>query len=867
MLSWIIALPAGLQAEGPPAAGTLTLPAYPPETAYGFERVFHPVQMWGAVSFVQAPGDADRLFIPDKYGFINLITNLETGSFTRFLSLTDRVYREGESGLLGLAFDPDYQNNRRFYVFYTAEITVNGETGLHDILSRFETDPDNPNRALLESETYLITQRDEDMNHNGGDLHFGPDGYLYISLGDEGGAYDRYDNSQRIDKDFFSGILRLDVAMHSGNLTPNPHPAVHPGTYLVPADNPFVGATEFAGSPVDPDQVRTEFYAVGLRNPWRFSFDPVTGELICNDVGQERREEINIIVPGGNYGWAAKEGTLPGPRAEEFPQLEGLIDPLFEYSHDEGRRAIVSSLPYYGDVYPELHGAYLFSDWSGSIGALWRLANGALETRWIANVRHALALGVHPRTGHLLVTDTDFHIRRFVRLPDVGTPLPERLSETGAFTNLATLEPAPGVIPYDINVPFWSDYALKTRFFALTDPAGRIGFHIDGNWDLPTGMVWVKHFDFEMVRGDPGSRRRLETRFLVRNDDGVYGITYRWNIEQTEAFLVPPEGADETLLVQVGEEQVEQQWRYPSRNECVTCHTAQGGLALGFNTAQMNRDLDYGDTHYGDGPVNQLEHLSQAGYFAEKVTTPQLWYRLARADDEAWSREYRARSFLTANCAYCHQPGGGRTLWDARIQTPLSQQGIINGQVINESSQGAAIVTPGDLEESAIYRRLAEFNDSHMPPLATAELNLEGLELLRGWIEEDLPGRIDFAKWQERVFVDPEAPEAQPDGDPDLDTIRNYAEFLLDENPHSPEREWRLRIHRNGSEAELEFQRLPNRFFLVEWTADLTGAGAWEPLDDPANRLVASAQTETVRMHLPLPATGQRYFRVLIREP
>src|SRR5207249_2074951 len=131
--------------------------------------------------------------------------------------------------------------------------------------------------------------------------------YLYVSLGDEGDQNDAGNNSQRIDKDFFSGMLRIDVDNRPDSLAPNPHAAMSSKTYSIPADNPFVGVTSFNGKAVDPTKVRTEFYAVGLRNPWRFSFDPVTGILYCGDVGGDQREEIDIIIKGGNYGWAYRE--------------------------------------------------------------------------------------------------------------------------------------------------------------------------------------------------------------------------------------------------------------------------------------------------------------------------------------------------------------------------------------------------------------------------------------------------------------------------------------------------------------------------------------------------------------------------------
>ena len=200
-------------------------------------------------------------------------------------------------------------------------------------------------------------------------MHFGPDGYLYISVGDAEHNVPGNDFTQTIDRDFFSGILRIDVDKRRGNFPANPHPAVA-DNYRVPPDNPFLGATSFNGKPVDPIKVRTEFFAVGLRNPWRFTFDSQSGELYCNDVGGDFREEINLILRGGNYGWNFFEGTLPTQPLPNAGQGIYTIPPLAEYGRDEGT-CVTASLLYRGRQFPQLEGAYLFSDfYTGKIGTL-----------------------------------------------------------------------------------------------------------------------------------------------------------------------------------------------------------------------------------------------------------------------------------------------------------------------------------------------------------------------------------------------------------------------------------------------------------------------------------------------------------------
>ena len=308
------------------ANSTLALPLEPNQ--YATLDAFPGLHFDRPVALVSPPGDSNRLFIVEQFGRIQVITNLNSPNTTLFLDISDRVTSPyGEGGLLGLAFHPGYPTNRYFFLFYTLDTTTAAGTGFHDRLSRFEISPTDPNQALPDSEVPLITQLDEADNHNGGDLHFGPDGYLYVSLGDEGGFGGNYGNSQRIDKDFFSAILRIDVDQHAGSLPPNPHSASSTN-YAVPADNPFVGATSFNSGTVDPNQVRTEFWAVGLRNPWRFSFDSLTGRLYCGDVGQGGREEIDLIVRGGNYGWNYREGTAPysGSPPDGVTFVEPIVD-------------------------------------------------------------------------------------------------------------------------------------------------------------------------------------------------------------------------------------------------------------------------------------------------------------------------------------------------------------------------------------------------------------------------------------------------------------------------------------------------------------------------------------------------------------
>ena len=372
------------------------------------------------VAVVAAPGETNRLFVLEKPGRIIVISDLAHPTRKTFLDLRSKVGSdESEQGVLALAFHPDYARNRQFYVWYTSVRRVQGKTVREDRLARFLISTKDPDVADPASEQQLISQTDEAPNHNGGELIFGPDGCLYLSLGDEGGGDDEFRNGQRVDRDFFSGILRLDVDLRPGSVAPNPHPAVHAGTYAVPADNPFVGVTNFNGLPVDPPKVRTEFWAVGLRNPWRMSFDPATGWLWCADVGQSKHEEVDLITRGGNYGWSYREGKFPfngrPPAGAKF------AEPVWDYSHSDGV-SITGGLVSHGKRYPELEGKYLFADFGS--GILWALQPDgdrpvdASRVQPIANVPTIVAFARDPSNGDVLLASLgEGTILRLIKTP------------------------------------------------------------------------------------------------------------------------------------------------------------------------------------------------------------------------------------------------------------------------------------------------------------------------------------------------------------------------------------------------------------------------------------------------------------------
>lgn len=718
---------------------SLQLPAEPPSYGFTVTPAFPGLTFAAPMALTAPPGETNQLFIVERGGRIQVITNLAAPTKTLFLNLAARVSTSGEGGLLGLAFHPGYATNGWFFVYYTLSTNTDAGTGFHDRVSRFQRSAESPFQALETSEIPLITQFDQASNHNGGDVHFGPDGYLYVSLGDEGGGGDTYGNSRRIDRDFFAAILRLDVDERPGSLAPNPHPAVGSG-YRIPPDNPFVGATGFNGAAVDPAEVRTEFWAAGLRNPWRMSFDAVTGWLYAGDVGQGNWEEIDIITGGGDYGWNYREGrhayTGTPPAGVTF------VDPIWEYPHSGATtnrgNSVTGGVVYRGTRFSQLYGQYVFADYgSGNVWAFHYDGVRVTNHRHLTTATAIVEFGTDPSNGDVLLGSVNGPIYRLVyNTEPVGDPLPPTLTDTGAFADLLSLTPQSGILPYEINHPFWSDHALKTRWFSVPDTNDFLAFNPTGSWEAPPGTVWIKHFDLELTNGVPESRRRLETRFLVRNAGGAYGVTYRWDDTQTEAFLVPDAGLDESFVIQDGSTTRTQVWRYPARSECAICHVPVAGHALSFNTFQLNRDLPV-----EGGVTNQILALANRGYLAHPPADVNGLSAFAPLTNPGASLEHRARSYLSANCVQCHQPGGAaRGSWDARFTTPLNQAGILNGPLEDERGDPAnRVLAPGDLEHSMLLARVAELGPGHMPPLATSEINPQAVAVLSAWILEDPP--------------------------------------------------------------------------------------------------------------------------------
>lgn len=342
------------------------------------------------VALAIPPDGSERLFLVQQFGKITILPKDRSSSEEiTFLDVTDRplIDQQFEEGLLGLAFHPDYAKNRKFYLYYSLQDPK------HTRVSEMQTSLDDPNQADLSTERVLLEIPQPFWNHNSGNLLFGPDGFLYIAIGDGGKAND----PQRFSQNTFvynGKILRIDVNTRSGNRP-----------YGLPSDNPFL----------DKPGHHPEIFALGLRNPWGLTFHPETKELWAADVGQNAWEEINIIKNGGNYGWSFDEATHPANARDDKPAEDlTFIDPIHEYGRQDGI-SITGGLHYRGSAVPALQGKYLYGDWG--FGTLWALdhakgktTNTKIFTRPEKQIKFRPTAFVEDAKGELLILSHDHKI-------------------------------------------------------------------------------------------------------------------------------------------------------------------------------------------------------------------------------------------------------------------------------------------------------------------------------------------------------------------------------------------------------------------------------------------------------------------------
>ncbi len=682
------------------------------------ERIFSAIKFSEPVTIARMPG-SDRLFVVELRGKIHSFP--DDPSSKRLDLAADLANIPGHWRSYGLTFHPRFKENRQAYVCY---VLKNGNPKGSRV-SRFKVTDTDPPRIDLESETILIDW--PSGGHNGGCLQFGNDGFLYISTGDGSGPHppDSQNTGQDI-SDLLSSILRIDVDRTDAGKN-----------YAVPKDNPFV---KFPGA-------RPEVWAYGFRNPWKMSFDPKSGNLWVGDVGWEMWEYLFRIERGGNYGWSLVEGRQPvRPEGKRGPTP--VLLPAVDHPHTEAR-SITGGRFYYGNRLKELDGVYIYGDYV--TGKLWGLRHDGKKMTWHKHLADSpleiIDFG-EGRDGELYILEHGGTINRLVANPSAqaNAQFPRRLSETGLFASVKDHTPAAGVLAYSINAEPWADHATAERFVALPGTP-KLGTYakadlqrgiVKGAWIYPSDAVFAKTISLEMERGNPASRRRLETQILHRDGHDWRAYNYVWNDEQTDALLTGPDGFDRTFIIKDSAELTgkrQQSWHFASRTECLICHTTRAGSILGFNMPQLNREHFYGKT--AGHQLHTFEHL---GMFEEKL--PEPLPRTAQPFDAKENLHDRARAYLHTNCAHCHRRGGGGTAVFELLHELDLKKMLLVGTPPSQGTFGihaAENVAAGDPYRSVLYYRMAKLGRGRMPYSGSSLIDHRGLGLIHDWIKDLAP--------------------------------------------------------------------------------------------------------------------------------
>jgi len=670
------------------------------------QRVFPNLTFTQPIAMLQAPGNDARWYIVQKTGQVRVFDNTSNvATSSVFIDLSSRLNSDpsssnDERGLLGMAFHPNYPTDPRVYLFYTASDATLGPV---DRVSEFRTQ-DNGNTAAPGTELVLLDVDDPESNHNGGNIAFGPDGFLYIGIGDGGGGNDQHGsvgNGQLLTT-LLGKMLRLDVA-NSTPATP----------YAIPPSNMFAsnarctGGTGAANCP--------EIFAYGFRNPWRWSFDRGSGQLWLNDVGQGALEEVDLVTLGGNYGWRCFEGTTDTGMACGSNKASA-IPPVAQYGRSAGF-STTGGVVYRGSAIPNLHGRYLFGDFGS--GNLWHIARDTTPTRTLTGA-DGLSTGLsiasfgQDTAGEVYVVHLGGTLHKIVPGTGGGRDIPAQLSATGCVSATTPSQPATGLIPYAPTAPFFSDGASKTRWLALPD-GQRISVTND-DFDFPNGSVLVKNFAL--------AGKLVETRLFMRHNDGNWaGYTYEWNAAGTDATRVV---GGKTVTVNG------QSWDFPSESQCLQCHNAAAGRSLGVEIGTLNGDFGYptGRT------ANELMTLNAIGTLTPALT--QAPASLPAIPDPQGTAPIpsRARAYLHSNCGYCHRPGGPTPVdLDFRYTTTLANTQACDITPINDLGiANARRIAPGSAARSTVVARVNRTGADAMPPLARHTIDTAGVQLLTDWI-------------------------------------------------------------------------------------------------------------------------------------
>ncbi len=731
-----------------------------PTTNQPYRIAFPNLRFDSPLTFTPVP-NTNVLVVGQRNGIVYSFQNDDAVSSKKLLAdLSDDVGVVWDGGFLGLAIHPDFgqQGKNYMYVWYTTKdaqgrhypnaflsgfgCNLEDHWGSYLYLKRIEVDP-TTYVMVPGSEFTMMKMRMYGSTHRGGGMVFGDDGFLYVATADQCA----YNKPQDIAGNLDGGVLRIDVDMDATKshapLRKMPQNSrfsdeISGQGYFIPNDNPFLSPS---GNNYE------EYYTLGHRNPHRMTKDRATGTMYIGEIGENTHEEINVVSKGKNYGWPIFEGNVAGGSSQCTSMYNNMPHehPLVAFPRSDAN-AIIGGFVYRGNEMPDFYGKYICADY-GVGEEIWAVdtATGEYEFLTQFSPTNIISFGEdHSGELYLLSQGDGVYLYRLSQNSRPFGEVPRLLSQTGIFQDLQTLTPNDGVIPYDLTEAFWSDGALKDRWMAIPNdgthdtPEEQIVFSENGDWNFPVGSVLIKHLELPVDENDPSIIKRLETRLVIKAEDGsYYYLVYKWNDEGTDAVLLE-DSLDEQITVKRTDGSTRiQTWHYPDGPECFSCHDTGG--TLGPRTRYLNKEITYDKTGIY---ANQLVTLSHLGILNENIDDAQAArYQTHKAmDDLNATLDERARSYLDLNCAYCHRPGrsGERAQFDLRLFNTLAQTGLLTaGANTPIGVPGEKIVVPGDASRSILFHRTNSVNNAiMMPPLAKNLVDEKAVALIREWINQ-----------------------------------------------------------------------------------------------------------------------------------
>jgi glucose/arabinose dehydrogenase len=604
---------------------------------------------------------AGKIYVVEKDGAIRYLAD-DGKTAPLVMDLSKELIVGYDWGLMSFAFHPDFANNGYVYATFNVPyptLPLPEDVVFQSVLARFES-KDGGLTIDPTTEKRLLVRNQPNINHGGNKVAFGNDGYLYYSVGD---GSKTWEEGQKKDS-LFGKVLRFDVD--------------HGDPYAIPPTNPFAAG---GGAP--------EVYAYGLRNPWRFNFDRVNGDLWLGDVGNTHFEEIDRIVLGGNYGWSVMEGRMCNLAPTCDPT--GFIDPVVTHEHDgtpDGANAIIGGVVYRGSALPELKGKYVYGDYGSSNWWMIDPTPGAKVTpiRLERGLERVGPVSIDlDEKGEIIFATHEGKVFRIVPPPaDAGPEMPAALSATGCVDKTDPTKPAAGLFPYDVNVPQWNDGAVADRYLSV--PAGTtIAVGERGVLDLPPGSVAMRTFKKES--------KLVETQLLLHRPDASWdAYTYAWSSDQKDAQLV----TKETTIA------------LPN----AATHTVKPAECTGCHTGHVTRGLEAGQLERGGVdpkvPHTSLATLAHVGLLAAPIAPESydVFPQLTGYDTD----ERRSRAYLHANCSGCHD-GQDKTKLDLRWTAPR----------------------PDD-RACAILSTMRSTGPDHQPPIGPKTPDATALRALSAWV-------------------------------------------------------------------------------------------------------------------------------------